>query len=164
MTVAPSWLGGLRFRLELEAHGQLHLPLAEQRAVGAGYGAKAVSATAKVQKRARSSRTRRATSNRIKRGANAGNLRPVEEVKGFCQNFDFRLLADAEATREPQVEVLDRRLLEEVAWRQCKARRAARSVGAAAGRATRETEIIGQARVARDVSSVTRAREGIVDR
>src|SRR2546423_14210748 len=114
--------------LELEAHAELNLTLAEERAVRAGDGVEAAGAAVEGQSR---------TGYGVERLVDCGDLRAVEEVEALGQHLDVRALCDLEAAREARIEVPDFRLLEEVARDEREARRAARAVDAAARRRVR---------------------------
>src|SRR5438309_335995 len=79
----------LRVCLELEAHGELDLTFAEERAVSPGHAAESARAAIKVQVRA---------GDRVQRGVHGCDLRAVEEVKCLSQHFYLRFLGDSKTT------------------------------------------------------------------
>ena len=110
--VAPFAFVGSRPNLEFKSDCQLHLPFAEQGAVRAGCLAKR---SVGDQTRSQSAgAARRRGREVIERAVNSGDLRAIQEVKGFSEDFDLCLFTDREASGNAQVEVLNRRSLEEV--------------------------------------------------
>ena len=62
----------------------------------------------------------------------ASNLCPIEEVKDFAENFNLGLFTNRESSRNPQIEILNRRLMVEVTRQQREALRTAGTVNTAA--------------------------------
>src|SRR5690349_23628770 len=111
----------LLWRLKLETKRQLNLTLAEEEAVG--------KVTRRAERRVESSNHVRARSTEhVHAVVHTRHLRAVEDVETFSQEFKLRTFRDAEATRDAHVDVLDRRRVEEVIWRQPKTQRSVRTV------------------------------------
>src|SRR5689334_10937864 len=83
--------------LKFEARGELHLALAEQRAVCAGDVEERIGSSA-VECQRRSGKV-------VNRSVNDCHLRAVEDVETFRQHFDLHLLTQTEASRESRVNV-----------------------------------------------------------
>lgn len=107
----PEIRGLIVVRLELEPRRQLNLALAEESAIRAGGVAKR-----RIGNQALSKPSRAARGGEVVEGAvHVGNLSPVEEVKPFCQQLEFRSFGNAKPSRYAHVDVPDVWLLESVA-------------------------------------------------
>src|ERR1051325_6987042 len=93
-------------KLELEAGGELHLALAEERAVCAGDVEERIGSDA-VERQRRTGQVGN-------RSVNHRHLGAVEDVETFRQHFQLHLLSETEASRKSRVNVPNVRLLEEV--------------------------------------------------
>src|SRR5690349_19976053 len=99
--------------LELEAGCELHLTLTEQRAV---------STRGRAKWRVESQSASRQV---VKRAVHTRNLRAIEHVEAFNQEFELQSFSQAEPARESRVDVPNVRLLEEVARHEREAGRTA---------------------------------------
>ena len=101
--------------LELQSSSKLHLALAEQRAVSAGDVKERIGSHAVEGQRG----PRLVIDSRV----DVRNLRAVEHVEAFSEHFELNRLSQAKTSRKPRVQIPNVRLLKEVAWHQCEARR-----------------------------------------
>src|SRR6185369_17951070 len=97
-----------------------HLTLTEQRAVSAGGHAK------------RRIESQSASRQVVERAVHTGDLRAIEHVETFDQEFELHGFSQAEPARESRVDIPDVRLLEEVAGNEREAGRTAGTVDTAA--------------------------------
>src|SRR5947209_7739145 len=104
--------------LKLEAHGQLNLALAEERAAR------------RVHRREIGLEEQRRTGDPVEARVLARHLRAVEDVEAFCQKLYVLVLREAEATRDSQVRVHDPRQTEGVARQEREPGGSARTVNA----------------------------------
>src|SRR5689334_12015648 len=89
-------------KLELEARGELHLALAEERTVCAGDVEERIGSGA-VKRQCRTGQV-------VNRSVNHRHLRAVEDVETFRQHFQLHLLSETEASRKSRVNVPNVRL------------------------------------------------------
>ena len=139
--------------LELKPGGQLHLPLAEKEAICAGNRTEC-----RVEDQVSGVGRDTGGGDGVDSVVHRGNLSVVEDIESFSQQLQLGALAETEATRDAQVGVLDRRLLEEVARQECKTQGSIRAIDAA-----RLAEAEGSTGAARKIRGVARAGESVED-
>src|ERR1043165_4826786 len=97
-------------RLEFKADGELNLPFAEEEAIRA-----ARRAERRIKSRIDAPvRGRAGLRDHVHAVVDSRDLCAIEDIETFCNHFEVRFFRHLEAAREPQVNVLNRRLMEKV--------------------------------------------------
>src|SRR5689334_1040883 len=111
-------------QLELKANGQLNLTFAEEKPV------RKITRRAECRIEIRNHLTS-LNGKLVHAIIDTSHLSAVEDVKAFGQQFELRVLLDCKPPRDAQVDVLDRRRMEEVVRQQRKPQRSIRAINAA---------------------------------